>query len=347
MPSTTNVVNYSLRHNKSIERAIVFDCVRVVLRELGIADAVYIGFGSVWFSDFLLAHRMLGVQRMVSIEADPVTYKRAVFNRPYRTLEVVEGESNDITPQLLDRPDLVDRPWIIWLDYDKILDTTKLEELTELVRRLPSNSVLLTTFSAFGRKYRNPERVRTLFGLAAPESISQRDFNDEDALMNILAKALEDLLVSTAVKAARRGSFVPTFRLLYRDTTPMVTLGGVLPSGANEEMIRTIVSDTGWGGQPADTIEAPPLTAKEVLALQSQLPNSKRLTRSDVEALGFDLEDAQLRSFVDHYLNYPSFVQVARLQGYSPFASPQSVVCAVLAGGLLPRSGRSGAFVAS
>ena len=35
----------------------------------------------------------------------------------------------------------------------KILDVTKLEELTELVRRLPSNSVLLTTFSALGKKY--------------------------------------------------------------------------------------------------------------------------------------------------------------------------------------------------
>jgi hypothetical protein len=75
-----------------------------------------------------------------------------------------------------------------------------------------------------------------------------------------------------------------------------------------------MISDANWAGRPVDVIEAPALTAKEVSALQSQLPDSKPLTRTDVQGLGFDLEDAQLRSFVDHYLNYPSFVQVARLQ---------------------------------
>src|SRR5215469_15284764 len=100
MPSTTNIVNYSLRHNKCIERAIVFDGIRLILNQLSAMNAVYIGFGSAWFSDFLLAHRILGIQEMISIEADPVTYKRAVFNRPYRTLEVLEGESSDRTPEL-------------------------------------------------------------------------------------------------------------------------------------------------------------------------------------------------------------------------------------------------------
>jgi hypothetical protein len=282
--------------------------------ELDITDAVYIGFGSVWFADFVLAHRMLGIQSMISIESDPVTFKRAEFNRPYRTLEVVEGESSDETPRLLDRPELADRQWIIWLDYDKGLDVTKLEELTELVRRLPPNSILLTTFSALARKYglgpRGSKKVNSLFDLSGPESISQKDYDDDDALMRFLAKALEDFLVSKAVQATKH--FVPAFRLLYRDSTPMVTIGGVLPSGASEQAIRKIVSDAKWEGQPADAIEAPPLTVKEIMALQALLPDSKGLARSDVQHLGFDLEDAQLRSFVDHYLNYPSFVQVAR-----------------------------------
>jgi hypothetical protein len=59
-------------------------------------------------------------------------------------------------------------------------------------------------------------------------------------------------------------------------------------------------------------IDAPPLTTKEVMALQSMLPRKNKLTREDVQKIGFDLEEAHLTSYADHYLRYPQFAQVAR-----------------------------------
>ena len=59
-------------------------------------------------------------------------------------------------------------------------------------------------------------------------------------------------------------------------------------------------------------IVTPPLTAKEVTALRGLLPSTSIPTRSDVQALGFDLLDDQIESFSSHYLTYPSFVQTAR-----------------------------------
>ena len=99
--SSTNYVDFSLRQNKSIERLIVFDGLRRIIDTCALEDLIYIGLGSVWFTDFILAHRNLGIETMFSIEQDDIVFKRAEFNKPYRTLEVIHGESQDVVPELL------------------------------------------------------------------------------------------------------------------------------------------------------------------------------------------------------------------------------------------------------
>jgi len=313
---STNVVNFSLRQNKSIERSIAFDCAALAASRLRLRNMVYVGLGSVWFSDFVMAHRLLGIETMISIESDPIIYKRAQFNRPYRTVEIIEGDSTAITPQLLDREDLAGRPWVIWLDYDEQLDEAKIDELVSLVNRLPSNSFLLTTFSALGSKYgsapQRPERIQNLFGISAPENLDQRACNDMRVFMRILEQSTLNLLFSAAISSGRPGGFVPAVKLMYRDSTPMVTVGGVLPSEKNEQPVKALVADRHWPGLLNDVIETPPLTPKEVLALQSRLPDSKALTRADVISMGFDLDEEMLKSYEMHYLRYPSFAQLAR-----------------------------------
>src|SRR5258708_32708454 len=101
-----------------MDREIGFDCLSLAMRSLQITNAVYIGFGSVWFSDFTMAHRLLGIRDMVSIERDEVVFKRAQFNRPYRTLEVMKGDSYSAIAHLLTQPSLACRPCIVWLHYD-------------------------------------------------------------------------------------------------------------------------------------------------------------------------------------------------------------------------------------
>jgi putative O-methyltransferase len=316
MMSSTNVVNFSLRQNKSIERTIVFECLSTLIRDLYLKDLVYVGLGSVWFTDFNLAHRLLGIETMISIEENDVIFKRATFNRPFRTLEILMGRSVDVIPELLTKPELKDRPWVVWLDYDEEMDESKLEELVRLIRTLPSDSVLLTTFSALGAKYGAPkdraDRIRDLFGTAAPEPISNGRCKDRDRLTALLALATENYLTSQAIDSGRKGSFVPAINLIYSDSSPMVTIGGVLPAPGKEHAVRLLVSDPNWPGRVGDMIETAPLTPKEVLALQSLLPVNGPVTRDDVIKMGFDLHDHQIRSFVSHYLRYPQFAQVAQ-----------------------------------
>lgn len=60
-----DVVNYSLRPSKCIERQLVFEGVRALQMQMDLNQLVYVGFGSVWFTDFVVAHKILGVDDMV------------------------------------------------------------------------------------------------------------------------------------------------------------------------------------------------------------------------------------------------------------------------------------------
>ena len=310
--SSTNVVNYSLRQNKAIERSLVFDCLKLLLPALD--NPVYVGFGSVWFSDFHLAHRELGIETLISIEADDVVFKRAEFNRPYRTVEVIKGMSHEVMPYLTKRSDLRDRSWIAWLDYDRALDEPRVEELRALVTALPANSVLLATFNATGRPYgsrpnQRPEFLRGLLGGVVPVDLSVEQCTD-DRLASTLVGLVIDALRSHAITIARPGQFDAFCRLAYRDSKPMATVGVLLTEGHQEEAVQ--IQSQSWPGFIEKMIDIPPLTNREVGALLSILPPAMNSTinRAALHALGFDLEDADVELFAEHYLRYPTFAQV-------------------------------------
>ena len=81
----------------------------------------YVGFGAIQFIDFDLAHRMLGVTRMTSIESEEKLLPRCNFNKPFNGIKVLEGTSGKVLPTL----DWTKRA-IIWLDYTSKLRKTEL-----------------------------------------------------------------------------------------------------------------------------------------------------------------------------------------------------------------------------
>jgi len=313
--SSTNVVDFSVRQNKTIERLIVFDNLQNLIEGLDLTKLVYVGFGSVWFTDFHLAHRQLGITTMRSIEMDPIVYRRANFNKPYRTLKVIEGNSTVAIPSLIANRLLRTKPWIVWLDYDKCIDEARTSEISYLIRYLPPDSTLLITCSArldrYGELEDRLERLEELFGDSVPSGLSNESIRDNQGFMNVLRKCLENYMISSAIRISRTGGFVPAFSIAYRDTTPMVTVGGFLPSARLESAARTLIAAPDWSGRVEDPIITPPLTPREVSTLQAQLPRDSELSRSRLRQLGFDLEDSQLKAYVDHYLKYPTFAQVA------------------------------------
>src|SRR5713226_5987155 len=91
-------LNYSLRPNKNVERKLMAGVLRALMPEIPIGESRYIGMGSLWFVDFVLFHRVLGITDMVSVERDLVD--RARFNQPYDCVVVREGDIGAVLTQL-------------------------------------------------------------------------------------------------------------------------------------------------------------------------------------------------------------------------------------------------------
>lgn len=312
MPSF-DVVNYSLRPSKSIQRQIVFEAVRMLQAKLDLERMAYVGFGSIWFSDFLLAHKNLGVENLHSIEADDIGFVRAKYNAPFATVAVHHGISNEILRELVADDELRARPWMVWFDYDYAFDESVRDDVRMLIESAPINSVILITFSGSEMKYGaapdRPKRLQDLFGSLVPEDLAKRACKDE-RMQETLADFGLDFMRTVAAETSRPGGFVPAFRLLYKDQSPMVTVGGVLPAKGAAATAGDVVRGEQWPAKPSRPIVAPHLTIREASALQALLPCAESLSRADVQALGFDLADAQIESFQDYYRHYPAFAQV-------------------------------------
>jgi hypothetical protein len=309
-----DAVNYSLRPSKSIQRQIVFDGVRLLQAKIDLGGLAYFGFGSIWFTDFVMAHKLLNVNEMVSIESNEIGYRRAKFNSPFKTVTVRKGLSSVVLPTLYVDALYVDRPWMIWLDYDyEFRESIKLD-IRSVIENCPrKNSILLVTFngkdSRYGQATDRAELLRIMLGAVVPDELSKEEC-EGDRMRDTLADLVLAYMGAVAAENSRQGGFVPAFRLIYQDSAPMVTVGGVLPVTQDAQATRSAVAAKDWPGQPAKPIRAPHLTIREAAALQSQLPCRQGLSRKDVQALGFDLEDEQIEAFQNYYRQYPAFAQI-------------------------------------
>ena len=159
-----------------------------------------------------------------------------------------------------------------------------------------------------GHRYRL-HRLRELFGDVVPDELPKHECGG-DRMQETLADLAIDFMKSVAANLTHPGGFVPAFRLIYKDTAAMVTVGGLMPTVENARDTANIVGDANWKCRPEKRIVAPHLTIREAVTLQSQLPSAKGLSRSLVQSLGFDLEDGQIEAFEKYYREYPAFAQI-------------------------------------
>lgn len=306
-------INYSLRPNKVIQRHMAFDGLQILARSLRLDRAKYIGFGSIWFSDFILAHKRLGISDMISVEIDEITFKRAKFNAPFRTIKVVHAHSSSVLDQLAATKAALAKPWVVWLDYVSGPTADVRADIDRVIDNAPLGSVLLITINVVGGSVGKGldgrrDHLRSLFGDAVAEDAPLTDFQ-EGNLPKVVADCVTAYISSRCQRLAQR-PYVPAFNMPYRDNAKMLTVGGVLPSVRQEQSVRALVADGDWPGMPTFPIETPPLTPKELTTLQRVLPSNKALTDADVARLGFALEEGMLDVYCAHYRRYPSFFQV-------------------------------------
>lgn len=312
-PPSFTAVNYSLRPSKTIQRGLVFDGLRQLQERLDWRKVSYVGFGSIWFTDFILAHKVLGISKMYSIEANEIGYRRARFNKPYSFVRVKLGYSYDVLPEMYSQVQFRQAPSIVWLDYDGKLTEDMTDELRNMVGYATEDSVLLVTFDASEKHYGNPEEalesLTELFGINATRRLRKSDVRGIK-LAQTMADLTSNLLANASIRMSKSNECVPAFKIVYKDKATMVTVGAVFPAPERLVAIRRRVAGAKWPGTVPEPVVAPHLTSKEVAILQSKLPAAKSMSRTDVQALGFDLEEEQIQAFRQFYRHYPTFAQI-------------------------------------
>lgn len=311
MPSF-DAVNYALRPNKAVERKIVFAGLQCLSRVVDLANHRYVGFGSLWFIDYLMAHKLLGIASMTSIERDAIGSRRAEYNRPLGCIEVVPGESSLIIPTLR----LDEMPSVVWLDYDSSINGPTITDLGLLVPRCAANSVVIVTINAkkdeLDAKDENGVEIdaatslRAIAGDLVPNPLPSRRLQPSN-YPRLLCEILSNQLQSKTVNSGRSEPFIKLFDLSYTDGTPMVTVGGILAAAEKADEIRALVASASWEGIVGDTVSIPPLTAKEKIALDRMMPAALAPTVKQVDKLGFSLKAEQIRVYHRYYKYYPVF----------------------------------------
>lgn len=303
-------VNYELRPAKQVERRMIVDALHLLaLRSLQIRDYQYTGLGSIYFVDFVLFHRLLGIQRMLTVERDESIERRVRFNKPFDCVKIAIAEIGDVIPNL--SPDI---KHLLWLDYDYRLQEDQLTDVRLAASRLSRGSILLVTVDVEppGQDADGPEDWYAYFqeqtGDLFDPSLPVGSFAASDLPLRnagFLRRAIDSGL------AARSDvDFLPVFSFLYADGHRMLTIGGII--GAEEERgiidgskLRDLHYTRLDSAQPPYEIRIPKVTRKERLCLDQYMPCPNGWCPDEFE---FTPEDAA--AYREIYRFFPAYAEL-------------------------------------
>ncbi len=312
MSPSYRAVNYGVRAAKSIERKLIAEALLRLDRLSPIEAYRYIGFGSVFFTDFLLFHRVLGISAMTNIEEHMQDEERFRFNVPLGAIDLRFGHSNQLLPKL---------NWsattIVWLDYDGQLDAAVLADVETVASSIGRASVLIVTVNAQPMATFKPgERVSALRDKVGRERIPL-GIEADGHLANWRLAAVSRRIIGAAIEraladrnaplpVAERLRYRQIFNFRYADGPKMMTTGGIFFHDADVEALEgcqfASLSQVVDGEVPFE-VKVPVLTAREVLWLNAQLP-----TEDPVSAPGVPPADCEAYARVHRH--YPLYLDV-------------------------------------
>ena len=302
-------IDYTLRPAKNIERKMIAEACFRLTAFRPINTYRYVGFGSPYFSDFRLFHRLLGFETMVNIESETSDAARFEFNRPFDCIRMVYGRSSDVLPTLQWKG----IPTVVWLDYDCKLSMEILEDIRLLTVVLEDSSLLIITVRCkpkdFGKGSQKVETLKAEFGESLPPGIDQRGLTKKrfpQTLHQIIDSSIKDVLIdrNIGMSPSDQIEYNQIFNFFYSDGTPMLTLGGLFTKQSDRDLFDSCGFDSldyCRTGSDAYNIVAPLVTFKEQKKLDAQLPGSS------AESPGLDEEDIEAYSRVYRY--FPAFTE--------------------------------------
>ncbi|MBV9867335.1 MAG: hypothetical protein JO316_18415 [Abitibacteriaceae bacterium] len=303
-------VAYDLRPAKQVERRMLLDTMQMLsLAGFHISEYQYTGFGSIYFVDFILFHKLLGIHRLLSVEISEKIEKRVNFNKPFDCVDILIKPIGDVIPTLSP-----DRKHFLWLDYDTIVNSDNLSDILLATTYLTPESLLLITVDVEppGEEGDGPRQWRAYFREEAEPylgSATEVRHYAKDSLPRINIQIIEK-----AIKKGLTGrsdvEFLPLFNFLYADGHQMLTIGGMIGSKAERRRIegsRLIETDyirLDLSKEPF-IIKVPNVTRKERLHLDSNMPCSDTWETEE-----FEIPPDDLAAYSQIYRFFPAYAEL-------------------------------------
>ncbi|WP_147274969.1 O-methyltransferase [Ferruginivarius sediminum] len=318
--SSTADINYAIRPNKCIERKLFFEFLAECKDIFEFQEYRYIGFGSTWFVDFVMAHKYLRISDMLSIEKSKKICDRAKFNKPYGCVKIILGNSSDVLPTVR----VEEKPVIAWLDYEDSINGPVFSDVEELCRRMKSGSMLVVTLNAHkgsiphkdrdGNEFQSEEdKLRFYAGDLVPPKLRTKDLQMK-RFPQVLASMILQHVRTCARYAGRTDVTIPILNVKYRDNAPMMSVAVAFVSRDVACKVDKRSRDIGFcdwrDAEKQAEIAAPSLTFREKSALDQLLPCNTAPTGEQVKALGFSLPDAEIQEYHRFYRHYPVYGEV-------------------------------------
>lgn len=285
------------------------------LRPFGpVEDYVYVGMGALWFSDFILFHRLLGIRDMISIDKSGAK-SRLEANKPFRSIKMDFRSTTAALPALDWK-----RHQFLWLDYDDQIDLDKLLDMKTIATRALSGTVLAVSVQCERAKEIEEarqagesvgiDRFKDRFGR---ERVPEDTWNDDlqswhfgKLSRNMLFAEIEGALAVRNSGVTEEDSIIyePICDIEYSDGAKMMTMVGIFVAQRDRKFLDAC------GFENLDflptkrrsiRIEVPKLTVREIRRLEQQLPKSEEKWILD----GVPAKDAKLFAALYRYL--PNF----------------------------------------
>lgn len=282
MGGSYRTIDYRIRPAKHAERLMMVEAFRR-LRFGSVESYQYIGLGSVYFSDFNLIHRALGISKMVSIEREEEDRQRFEDNIPFGCVEMLWGDTAAQLPNV----NLSQRS-IVWLDYDGRLDRDILGDVAEVCRRAASGSVLAITVQCRFDKGSSGEgeggAVDALVDALGEERVPF-DLKPSELFgagtgrlfRQIIVQEMEDALAARniGVHVGQRMQYRQILNFRYEDGVKMMTVAFVLYDAGQQGILDMCSFDElsfYRANEETFDIAIPKLTTREIRRLEGQMP---------------------------------------------------------------------------
>ncbi len=236
-------ISYDLRPGKQIERRIVLETLQGAnAAGFRIRDFPLIGMGGVRFIDFLLANRVLGMQKFISLEHDDKLVPRCEFNKPFQDFEIFRGTSDEYIETIG-----FNKQCVIWFDHERGLSKDLRDEMVTLASNVvPGSFIFITATAEVPARIRRIERLEKRLSQICADlepfgsDLSIEDLKDDG--FHIPAARILRRALSFGFAGRGDGVFFPYIRLNYKDTIWMMTVGGYFGSPQDVTRLETEIS---------------------------------------------------------------------------------------------------------